>query len=187
MTQPTAANIPARGTGNLVLLITAVCGLALAPAASRAAGQAGCAANAHGRQLDYWVGDWVVTNPGGAGNESSSTVRLALDQCVLIENWSDHKGHDGENIFGYSEGDALWRGMFFDNRGHVHVFVEGKVDAGAAEFSGPSRGAHGEALLNRIRLLRVAPDHLEQTWEKSADQGRTWTQQFRLEYARRAP
>jgi hypothetical protein len=187
MTQHTAADTPARGTGILALLISAVCAVALAPAASRAAGQAACAANAHGRQLDYWVGDWLVTNPGESGNQSSSTVRLALEQCVVIENWSDHKGHDGENIFGYSEGDASWRGMFFDNRGHVHVFVDGKVDAGAAEFSGPSRGAHGEALLNRIRLRRVTPDHLEQTWEKSADQGRTWTQQFRLEYARRTP
>ena len=67
----------------------------------------------------------------------------------------------------------------------VRVYV-GKVDGGAAQFSGPGRGAHGEAVLNRIRLVRVAPDHLEQTWEKSADNGRTWTQQFRLEYARRA-
>jgi hypothetical protein len=187
MTQHTAANTPGRGTGMVLLLLSAACALTLAPAASRAAEQAACTASAPGRQLDYWVGDWVVTNPGDAGNRSSSKVRLALDQCVVIENWSDHKGHDGENIFGYSQGDASWRGMFFDNRGHVHVFVDGKVDAGAAEFSGPSRGAHGEPVLNRIRLLRVARDHLEQTWEKSTDNGRTWTQQFRLEYARRAP
>jgi hypothetical protein len=187
MTQHTAANTPGRGTGILALLISAVGIVALAPAASRAAEPGACAASAPGRQLDYWLGDWVVTNPGGAGNKSSSTVRLALDQCVVIESWSDHQGHDGENIFGYSAEEASWRGMFFDNRGHVHVFVEGKVDGGAAQFSGPSRGAHGEAVLNRIRLVRVAPEHLEQIWEKSTDNGRTWTQQFRLEYARRAP
>jgi hypothetical protein len=188
MMHHTAANTPGRGTGILVLLLTTVFGLALAPAASRAAEQAACKASAAARQLDYWVGDWVVTNPsGGADNRSSSKVRLALDQCVVIESWSDHKGHDGENIFGYSEGDGGWRGMFFDNHGRVHVFVDGKVNAGAAEFSGPSRGAHGEAVLNRIRLVRVAPDRLEQTWEKSTDDGRTWTQQFRLDYARRAP
>jgi hypothetical protein len=77
--------------------------------------------------------------------------------------------------------------MFFDNRGHVHVFVEGKVESGAAEFLGPSRGPHGEATLNRIRLQRLAPDRLEQTWEKSTDNGRTWARQFRLEYARSHP
>jgi hypothetical protein len=187
MMQHMAANTPGRGTGMLVLLVSAVCALALAPAASHAAERHTCAANAPGRQLDYWVGDWVVTNPGGAGNRSRSKVRLALDQCVVIENWSDHQGHDGENIFGYSAEEASWRGMFFDNRGHVHVFVDGKVDAGAAEFSGPSRGAHGEAVLNRIRVVRLAPDHLEQSWDKSTDNGQTWTRQFRLDYARRAP
>jgi hypothetical protein len=174
-------------TAGLMLMLAGVCGLLAAPAVSRADEQGACAANAHGRQLDYWVGDWVVTNPGGAGNNSSSKVRLALDQCVVIEDWSDHKGHDGENIFGYSEGDQSWRGMFFDNRGHVHVFVEGKVESGAAEFLGPSRGPHGEATLNRIRLQRLAPDRLEQTWEKSTDNGRTWARQFRLEYARSHP
>jgi hypothetical protein len=184
MTYDIAASSPGRGTRILVLLVTALCGTAVAPAARSADESQACAANAPGRQLDFWVGDWVVSNPGGAGDSSASKVRLALDQCVVIENWSDHKGHDGENIFGYSQGEAGWRGMFFDNRGRVHVFVDGKVTAGAAEFSGPSRGAHGEAVLNRIRLVRVSPDHLEQTWEKSTDNGQTWTRQFRLEYAR---
>lgn len=184
MMQHTAASSPGRGTGILVLLITAACGLWFAPAAKSAAEEQACAGNAYSRQLDYWVGDWVVTNPGGAGNTSTSMVRLALDQCAVIENWSDHKGHEGQNIFGYSQGDESWRGMFFDNRGHVHVLVDGKVEAGAAEFLGPSRGAHGEAVLNRIRLVRVGPDNIEQTWEKSTDNGRSWLQQFRLEYAR---
>ena len=180
MTQHTTA-------GLILMFAGACCGLALAPTASRADAEQACAANAPSRQLDYWVGDWVVTNPDGAGNSSSSKVHLALNQCVLIEDWGDHKGHDGENIFGYSQGDAGWRGRFFDNRGHVHVFVEGKVESGTAEFLGPSRGPHGEATLNRIRLLRIAPDQLEQTWEKSTDNGRTWARQFRLEYARSYP
>ncbi len=170
-------------TTGLMLLLAATGGLALAPTASRAGEEQACAANAPSRQLDYWVGDWVVTNPEGAGN-SSSKVHLALNECVVIEEWGDHKGHDGENIFAYSQADEGWRGMFFDNRGHVHVFVEGKVESGAAEFRGPSRGPHGEATLNRIRLRRLAPDRLEQTWEKSTDNGRTWARQFRLEYAR---
>lgn len=174
-------------TAGLMLMLAGVCALLAAPAVSRADEQGGCSTNAPSRQLDYWVGDWVVTNPDVAGNSSSSNVHLALKQCVVIEEWRDHKGHDGENIFGYSEGDQSWRGMFFDNRGHVHVFVDGKVESGAAEFLGPSRGPHGEATLNRIRLLRLAPDRLEQTWEKSTDNGRTWVRQFRLEYARSRP
>ena len=142
MTYDIAASSPGRGTRILVLLVTALCGTAVAPAARSADESQACAANAPGRQLDFWVGDWVVSNPGGAGDSSASKVRLALDQCVVIENWSDHNGHDVENIFGYSEGDAGWRGMFFDNRGHVHVFVEGKV-VGELDIDSHSLAAFG--------------------------------------------
>lgn len=79
------------------------CGL-LAPAAKSAEESQACAANAPSRQLDFWVGDWLVTSPGGDGNSSGSKVRLALDQCVVIETWDDHRGHNGENIFGFSQG-----------------------------------------------------------------------------------
>lgn len=144
-----------------------------------------CALDAPSRALDYWVGEWSISSPG-AGENSTSTVRLLLDQCVVVENWGDGRGHDGENVFGYSQGDRDWRGMFFDNRGHVHVFVSGKVADGTAEFLGPSLGEHGEAVLNRIRLVRLAHDRLEQIWEKSLDNGQSWSRQFRLEYTRRS-
>jgi hypothetical protein len=167
------------------LLLAAALGGALAVPAARAEGPQPCAANAPSRALDYWLGEWTVSSPGGEGT-STSRVRLMLDQCAVAESWSDGRGHDGENLFGYSQGDHDWRGLFFDNRGHVHVFVSGKVTSGVAEFLGPSVGEHGEAVLNRIRLLQLGPDRLEQTWEKSLDNGRSWSRQFRLEYTRRA-
>jgi hypothetical protein len=172
-------------TSAFFLLAAAVAG-ATAAAPARAAEEAQpCAVNAPSRALDYWVGEWSVNSAAG-GESSTSTVRLLLDQCVVVENWGDGRGHDGENVFGYSQGDRDWRGMFFDNRGHVHVFVSGKVADGTAEFLGPSVGAHGEAVLNRIRLVRLAHDRLEQIWEKSVDNGQTWSRQFRLEYTRRS-
>lgn len=181
----TSRRIPRR-RGSALFLLAAVAGVvAAAPAARAADDPQPCAVNAASRALDYWVGDWRVSSPGGAN--STSSVRLLLDQCVVVENWGDGRGHDGENVFGYSQGDHDWHGMFFDNRGHVHVFVAGKVADGNAEFLGPSVGEHGEAVLNRIRLVRLAADQLEQTWEKSTDNGRSWSRQFRLEYTRRTP
>ena len=172
-------------TAAFLLLTAAVAGAAAAAPARAAAEAQPCAVNAPSRALDYWVGEWSVASPGG-GASSTSSVRLQLDQCVVVENWGDGRGHDGENVFGYSQGDRDWRGMFFDNRGHVHIFVAGKVADGTAEFLGPSVGEHGEAVLNRIRLVRLAQDRLEQTWEKSLDNGQTWSRQFRLEYTRRS-
>ncbi|HKD80442.1 MAG TPA: hypothetical protein VKH81_12165 [Candidatus Angelobacter sp.] len=144
-----------------------------------------CSANVESRQLDYWLGNWNITVPGRtADNNSKSKVYLSLDKCVVIESWEDGRGHAGENMFAYNAENKRWYGMFADNRGHVHVFVDGKVGAGSAEFFGPSRGPNGEAVLHRIKVVRLAPDKVEQLWEKSTDNGATWTEVFRGEYLR---
>ncbi|MFZ1031768.1 MAG: hypothetical protein WAN72_07240, partial [Candidatus Acidiferrales bacterium] len=72
------------------------------------------------------------------------------------------------------------------NQGRAHVFVDGKVADGTAEFYGPSGGSQGGAVLNRIRLVRLARDKVEQTWQKSTDNGSTWTTVFRGEYSRKS-
>jgi hypothetical protein len=144
---------------------------------------AACSGKSESRQFDFWLGDWTVTYPG-APSASSSKVYLELGQCVVVENWSGGKRHEGINMFAYSVDDQHWHGMFADNEARVHVF-EGKVADGSAEFLGPSRGAKGETNLNRIRVVRMGPDKVEQTWEKSADNGATWTTVFHGEYSRK--
>lgn len=143
-----------------------------------------CSDNAAGRQLDYWLGNWSISPPGGA-ESASSKVSLSLDKCIVVENWQGEKDHFGQNIFGYNPESKSWVGFFADNRGHVHVFDHGQVTGGKAEFEGPSRGDNGEAVLNRIRIVQLAPGKLEQTWDKSTDNGTTWKSQFRLEYKRK--
>jgi hypothetical protein len=144
-----------------------------------------CSANSDSRQLDFWLGDWSVTYPGMPGS-ATSRVYLDLDQCLLVESWDGGKGHSGKNMFAYSSDDKSWRGMFADNQGRVHVF-EGKVAPGAAEFFGPSTGPNGKAVLNRIRVVRINADKVQQTWEKSSDNGVTWTMEFQGEYLRKKP
>ena len=143
----------------------------------------GCGANSESRQMDFWLGDWIVTYPGMAGS-AGSKVYLKLDKCLIVESWDGGKGHSGENMFAYSPDDKNWHGMFADNQGRVHVF-EGKVSEGSAEFLGPSRGPNGEAVLNRIKIVRLNADRVEQSWEKSKDNGSTWKTEFRGEYARK--
>jgi len=141
-----------------------------------------CPAGSNSRQLDFWLGDWSVAYPGAA-TPSASKVSVDLDQCLIVESWTGGKGHSGKNFFAYSSDDKAWHGMFADNEGRVHIF-EGRVAAGTAEFYGPSRSADGQAVLNRIKIVRMTPAKVEQTWEKSTDQGVTWTTVFSGEYSR---
>jgi hypothetical protein len=169
----------------LFIVAIAMCLCLALPRAWGAAEPAQCAANSDSRQLDFWLGDWAVTYPG-VSVPSRSKVYLELDKCLMVESWEGGKGHSGKNMFAYSEDDKSWHGMFADNRGRVHVF-EGKVAPGAAEFVGPSSGPDGQAFLNRIKVVRMSPNKVEQTWEKSSDKGATWTMEFRGEYSRANP
>lgn len=153
-----------------------------APAWSAPDATAPCA-NAENRALDFWLGKWTIAAPGGAKN-ATSQVTLELDKCMVVERWDGGRGHAGENLFAYSADDKGWHGMFADNEGRVHVFFDGKVSAGSAEFSGRSLGPQGETVLNRVTISRTSADRVEQAWQKSFDDGKTWTTVFRGEYAR---
>jgi hypothetical protein len=141
-----------------------------------------CAGGEH-RQFDFWLGNWAVSNNGASVGKSK--VDLALDQCLIVENWEGARNHSGENIVGYSPEDRRWYGMFADNEGRIHVFTEGKVAAGVAEFQGTSRGPNGEAVLNRMKIARSGADKVEETWEKSSDNGANWNVVYRGEYSRK--
>jgi hypothetical protein len=144
-----------------------------------------CSANSESRQLDFWLGDWTVTYPGMSGT-AASKISVELSKCLIIETWESGKGHTGENMFAYSSDDKSWHGMFADNQGRVHVF-EGKVAQGAGEFTGPSRSPDGETVLNRIKVVRLSANKVEQSWEKSNDNGATWKMEFKGEYSRKSP
>jgi hypothetical protein len=161
-------------------------GFVLATNAFAATDSASCARNPDNRQLDYWLGNWKVGAEGSSGN-AHSTVSLSLDECVVVENWDGGRGHYGQNLFGYSADDKNWYGMFADNESRVHVFTSGKVSSGSAEFEGTSRGPNGETVLNRVKVARLGPDKVEQTWEKSSDNGMTWSTVFHGEYSRATP
>jgi hypothetical protein len=169
---------------NLLLVAAVAACIGLAPRVYGAAPEGPCSTNPEGRALDFWLGDWNIAGPGSAPN-AKSTVTVVLDKCIIVETWDGGRGHIGENWFGYNADDKSWHGMFADNKGRVHVFVNGKVAADSAEFSGPSQAADGGTVVNRVRIVRIGPDNVEQIWEKSSDSGATWTTEFRGQYSRK--
>lgn len=166
----------------LFLVAIAVWLCASAPRALGATDAQSCGENPNSRQLDFWLGNWNVAFPG-IPSSATSKVYLDLDKCLLVESWDGGKGHTGKNFLAFSPDDNRWHGMFADNQGRVHIF-EGKIEKGSAEFTGPSRGPNGENVLNRIKVRRVSDTQVQQSWEKSTDNGATWALEFRGEYSR---
>lgn len=168
------------------IFLAVLFGLAVAINGAPATAADSCAANSRNRQLDYWLGNWKI-GPAGAPGNPHSTVTLSLDKCLVVENWDGGGGHHGQNVFGYSADDKSWYGLFADNQGRVHVFTSGKVADGTAEFEGTSRGPNGRSILNRVKVIQLKPNKVEQSWEKSNDNGATWNVVFRGEYSRANP
>jgi hypothetical protein len=175
-----------RWFGSSLILIALGTGFCLVPPHAFGATEPGsCSTNSDSRRLDFWLGEWTVTYPG-VTTPSLSNVSLELDKCLLVESWDGGRGHSGKNMFAYSSDDKSWHGMFADNQGRVHEF-KGKVEPGSAEFFGPSTSADGKTVLNRVQVIRMDADKVQQTWEKSSDNGATWTMEFRGEYSRKKP
>jgi hypothetical protein len=153
-----------------------------AVAAAAAPGAPSCAENPAARQLDFWLGDWSVDSGRGR-----SKVHLALDKCELLESWaSTTSDHSGENTLAFDPDNNAWYGLFVDNRGRVHSF-RGSVSSGAAELQGPGRDENGALVLKRVRVVRINDATVDQIWEKSTDQGESWTLEFKMEYIRKNP
>jgi hypothetical protein len=164
----------------LIVAAVALFGACAKPASARL-GTPSCTTNPEARALDFWLGEWNIAGEGNA----TSKVYLDLDKCLVVESWDGGRDHRGKNMFAYAAGEKSWRGMFVDNEGRAHVFENGKVANGVAEFFGLSRGPNGEAVLNRIRIARLGAGKVEQSWDKSTDNGATWANEFRLEYSRK--
>lgn len=147
-----------------------------------AEGPAACAVNPAARQLDFWLGDWSVNSGRGR-----STVHLSLDKCELTESWASNvTDHRGENTLAYNPEDRTWYGLFVDNHGRVHS-MGGTATDGAAQLQGPARDENNTAVLKRVRVVRIDANNVQQIWEKSADNGATWTTDFKMEYIRIRP
>lgn len=159
--------------------------LAVTPYCFGQVGSATCAADPELRKLDYWVGSWSAS--GSASSKVVSKVNLSLDNCMIVEHWDGGTGHVTEKMFAYSPDDKSWYGMFADNQGRAHVFLDGSVSSDKAEFKGPSRGPKGEEVLNKLTIARTSPNKVQETWEKSTDHGTTWTTVYRADYTRANP
>ena len=167
----------------LLLVVIGGCFSLAAPRALAIADSRSCSANSEDRQLDFLVGDWSVTAPGMTGN-AMSNVSLSLDKCLFTESWDGGKGHSGKNMFAYSADDKVWHGMFTDNR-VASTSSKEKLGKALRNLLAPAVGPNGQTVLNRIKVVRVNPNKVQQSWEKSTDNGTTWTMEFSGEYSRK--
>jgi hypothetical protein len=158
------------------------------PTAQQPTTQAGKAARpcqdeeAYG-QLDFWVGDWDVTNPKGQKAGTNSIVKT-LDGCLILENWAGTGGSTGRSMNYFDPVTKKWTQTWVDNSGDVIVY-EGEFRNGAMRLQGTHREKAGTSVRSRMSLTPQPNGHVRQFIEESRDGGKTWSVWFAGEYAPR--
>ncbi len=125
-----------------------------AAVSSNALWAAACAGDGYS-SLNFWVGNWKVSDPGGR-EIGTSKIELGLDGCQLTETWLSGAQYRGSNVHAYSGEDRRWHQLNVDNRGHVHAFA-GAPKGRGLEYSGTSRNEAGQAVLHCMEIVLRRP------------------------------
>jgi hypothetical protein len=139
------------------------------------------------RQLDFWIGEWDVTQTGApAGlNASHSRIESVENGCVIAEYYETPVGYAGRSYNAYEPHQKRWEQFWVDNVGGVHHYSGEARDGNMyyeAEFTPPGASAPTR---NKMTFFNQGRDQVRQLGEQSTDGGATWTVSYDLTYRRR--
>ena len=136
------------------------------------------------RQFDFWIGQWDVFRPDGKPAGRSS-ITQTLDDCVILEDYHGATGYHGQSFNIYDSTRQVWHQTWVDVTGGLLV-LEGKFSNGQMVLEG--RKAEGTASVReRIVWKPLDGGGVEQIWDESRDEGKTWTVLFDGIYKSWAP
>jgi hypothetical protein len=143
----------------------------------------------NGTALDFWIGDWTVTNADGTPSGTNRIDRL-LDGCAVTETWHGvDASDDGMSLFTYDarrrDWDQVWVTPDTSRPGGLkHKAMTGVLYAGAVRFEGTIVTAKGN-VQDRTTLTPWRDGRVRQTIEWSKDGGKNWKTVFDAFYNRK--
>lgn len=148
-----------------------------------------CAFRPESRQLDFWVGEWDVTQTGApaGANASRSRIESVENGCVIAEFYETPTGYAGRSYNAYEPNKKRWEQFWVDNVGGLHHYTGQARDGNMhyeAEFTPPGASAPTR---NRMTFFNQGKDQVRQLGEQSTDGGKNWTVTYDLTYRRRPP
>jgi hypothetical protein len=150
-----------------------------------------CTANPAYRQLDFLLGEWVITRGRAHGVDGArgsgpitSVVTTDLSGC-LVEDHIDGAGpYRGWSFNAYDPVTDRWHRSYMDNLGQ-RLALSGALDGSAMVLTGARELAEGGTVHIRLTLTPSGADRVTERWERSADGGATWAEEVELTRVRR--
>lgn len=128
------------------------------------------------RQFDFWLGQWQVTTPSGkvAGENRISQLH---GLCVVHEQYKTAGNYQGSSYNTYNVRTQQWQQTWVDNTGLL-LNLTGGLDGKNMVLSGPGKGKDGVDTIERITWVPKDDGTVQQLWQQSTDNGKSWTTLF---------
>jgi hypothetical protein len=149
-------------------------GLALlfATATAAAAPPPPCAGVEH-HQLDFWIGDWKVSQVSDGKPVGTSRIESVMGGCGIGEHYEapDAPGgaYSGMSYSGYDRNTGQWHQMYVDTNGNV-TWYTGKLEGANMVLHAPGKNG----ALQTMEYRPHADGSVEQIGTASTDGGATW-------------
>lgn len=140
-----------------------------------------CAVKPEYRQLDFWLGSWIVLDQGKPIAETR--IERAIGDCAISEDYRQGDGFAGRSVNFYDAALGQWRQTWVDIFGNVSEFTASFRD-GAMHFQGETHRANGEKVLRRM-VLTPEPEGVHHFSERSSDGGKIWQVAYDYHYRRK--
>ncbi len=136
-------------------------------------------------QFDFWVGEWIVFDTLGQ-EVGRNTVERVLGGCVLTESWIGASGSRGRSLNIYDRFAKRWHQSWVDDQGLL-LQLDGGLHEGSMVLQGDRQRPDGGRARHRIAFAPLPDGSVRQHWQRSLDEGRSWTTAFLGIYRRTAP
>lgn len=135
------------------------------------------------KDLDFWLGDWTVTDttPASKNPPGTNSIRKLYGGKVIHENFKMGK-FEGQSWSVYNPQTKVWNQTWVDNNGGYIAMHSLRVNGNLAIQTHPRKAAPNA--LNRMVFTNVKPDSFTWIWESTTDGGKTWKLSWRLQYER---
>ena len=139
-------------------------------------------------QFDFWIGEWECTwvDAKGGKHKGTNSIRKILDSCVIEENFDGNPGTQlvGKSHSVYSTQQEKWFQTWVDNSGGYLDF-EGDMIDNKMILSRTVNLEDGASFIQRMVWYNITENKFDWNWERSDDNGETWTTNWKLHYRRK--
>lgn len=137
-------------------------------------------------QFDFWVGSWSLEWKDSEGKIKTGTnnVLKIMDGYTVHENFEDGDGiFKGMSVSVYNHNLSKWQQTWVDNAGEYMDFTGG-MNGDKMILSREFKNKKGETVQTRMIFYNIAKDEFNWNWEKSTDNGTSWTVLWQIHYRR---